>query len=572
MVEDSGRGPHISVCMAAHNGEKYVEEQIASILPQLGEHDELVIVDDCSTDNTVSEIRAIADPRIRLIAAEKNVGYVRTFERALREALGDVIFLSDQDDVWTPGRVESMLRGLADRLMVVGNCEHFGGAAGHFQEIRLRPGDSDHHLRNIVGILVGYRLHWGCAMAFRRELLDTALPFPRFLRESHDQYLALDANVNGSVRYLDSNVVRHRLHGENLTPAGVRGLPAILRARLAFVGELLVLCSRRALRRPSKITAEHEGSRRKVAVVVSCFNPPLDLVERAAGWVREVGPVIAVDDGSPHADPRVWSGLEAAGVEVLHQEHNSGIAAALNAGVHEALARFEPDWVLNMDQDSSFGPDYVASAFKALDAVPRPERVGMLSSESQNGVPLRTILGKGTTPESFDPMQSGTLMRVEMIRAIGWLDESLFIDAVDSDYNARARRHGWVLLAAKGCDLNHTLGTARPMTVLGHRAHYRSRALSIYYHPPFRVYYLTRNNVVLARRYFWNQPLWIVRRIAMELEGHIVRFTFGPDRRENLVAVGHGVVDGLTGRTGRIDPVLLDRIAVHHSPPTGEKI
>lgn len=169
-------------------------------------------------------------------------------------------------------------------------------------------------------------------------------------------------------------------------------------------------------------------------------------------------------------------------------------------------------------------------------------------------------------------MQSGTLMRVEMIRAIGWLDESLFIDAVDSDYNARARRHGWVLLAAKGCDLNHTLGTARPMTVLGHRAHYRSRALSIYYHPPFRVYYLTRNNVVLARRYFWNQPLWIVRRIAMELEGHIVRFTFGPDRRENLVAVGHGVVDGLTGRTGRIDPVLLDRIAVHHSPPTGEKI
>lgn len=562
--------PRISVCMAAHNGQRYIGEQIASILPELGGNDELVIVDDHSTDDTVQRVRAIPDPRVRLVEAETNVGQVRSFERALREARGEVIFLSDQDDVWIPGRVELMLRGLSDRLLVVGNCEHFGAAPGRFQQIRLRSRDSGHHLRNVLGILVGCRLHWGCAMAFRRELLDIALPFPRWLHESHDQYLAMAANLLGAVSYLDDDVVKHRLHEENLTPKGVRGPVTIAEARLAFLADLLVLCSRRALRRPSGIRGRDESPGRRIAVVVSCFNPPEELVARAASWVRQIGPVTAVDDGSPHADPQVWAGLERAGVEVLHQESNSGIAAALNRGVREVLDRHRPDWVLTMDQDSSFGPDYIPAAFRALDSVPRPQRVGMLSSQSQNGIALRTILGEGTTPESFDPMQSGTLMRTAMIRDVGPLDESFFIDAVDSDYNARARRRGWVLLAAQGCDLNHTLGTARPMQILGRRAHYRSRALSIYYHPPFRVYYLTRNNAVLARRYFWSQPLWIVRRIAMELEGHVVRFAFGPDRRENLVAVRRGLFDALRGHMGPIDPELAQRIAVHHAPPGAE--
>lgn len=556
MCESAGHRPRISVCMAAHNGQQYIGEQIASILPELAEHDELVIVDDHSTDDTANVIRAFSDSRIRLILAEKNVGYVRTFERALREARGDVIFLSDQDDVWIPGRVDLMLRGLGSRLMVVGNCEHFGGTSGRFQEIRLRSRDSGHHLRNIVGILVGYRLHWGCAMAFRRELLDTALPFPRWLRESHDQYLALAANVSGSVRYLDTDVVRHRLHEQNLTPAGIRGPAAIMRARLAFLAELLVLCSRRALRRPSKIVAKDENSKRTVAVVVPCFNPPQDLVERAAGWVREIGPVIAVDDGSPHADPEVWAGLEGAGVEVLHQAQNSGIAAALNRGVREALDRYEPDWVLNMDQDSSFEPDYVTAAFRALAAVPRPGRVGMLTSESQNGVPLRMILGRGTTPESFDPMQSGTLMKAAMIRDVGWFSEDFFTGAVNSEYNARARRHGWVLLAAKGCDLRCPMEASSSVRILGWHVGNVKHKFCSYNHNPEQVYYITRNTNFLFRKYLLDQPVWVTRRMLIELESQTTRSIFGPDRLLCAIGAVAGVRDGLQGNMGKISPRL----------------
>jgi hypothetical protein len=95
-------------------------------------------------------------------------------------------------------------------------------------------------VRNIIGILVGYRLHWGCAMAFRRELLGQILPFPAHMTESHDQWIALVGNMNRSITYLEADTILHRLHGQNLTPAGMRGLTKILKARLAFIRNIAV--------------------------------------------------------------------------------------------------------------------------------------------------------------------------------------------------------------------------------------------------------------------------------------------------------------------------------------------
>lgn len=224
--------------MAAYNGARHIGEQISSILSELQEHDELVIVNDYSTDNTAEIIREFGDRRIRLIEAESNAGYVRTFERALSEASGQFVFLSDQDDIWIPGRVELMISALADSAMVVSNCEHIEGAPGRFHEIRLRAKDSGRTVRNTVGVLVGYRLHWGCAMAFRSTVLGQILPFPPYTRESHDQWIAMVGIVNRSIHYMEEDTVLHRLHGENLTPAGIRGIRKIFRARIVFIRNL----------------------------------------------------------------------------------------------------------------------------------------------------------------------------------------------------------------------------------------------------------------------------------------------------------------------------------------------
>ncbi|HKU34666.1 MAG TPA: glycosyltransferase [Paenarthrobacter sp.] len=232
------------MCMAAYNGARHISEQIDSILPELGPDDELIVVNDCSTDDTAAIVAAVPDGRIRLINAEQNRGYVATFERALQEARGEFVFLSDQDDVWLPGRVELMIAALDGKSMVVSNCRHFDGALGSFHEIRLRAKDSTHHLRNLLGIVVGYRLHWGCAMAVRGTLLEQVLPFPHYMNESHDQWLATVGNVNGSIVYMEEDTILHRLHGENLTPQGIRSASKIIRARIAFLRNVYVAVRR----------------------------------------------------------------------------------------------------------------------------------------------------------------------------------------------------------------------------------------------------------------------------------------------------------------------------------------
>lgn len=232
--------PRISVCMAAYNGSRHIKEQIDSILSQLGATDELIVVNDCSTDNTAEIVSAIDDDRIRLINSSVNAGYVRTFELGLSEARGEYIFLSDQDDIWIPGRVDVMIGSLQSSTMVASNCKHFDGRPGRFHDIRLRQRDSHHTIRNIVGILVGYRLHWGCAMAFRRSMLSQVVPFPGHMTESHDQWIAMVGNVNRSILYIDQDTILHRLHGENLTPHGIRGAGKILLARLSFFRNLMI--------------------------------------------------------------------------------------------------------------------------------------------------------------------------------------------------------------------------------------------------------------------------------------------------------------------------------------------
>jgi glycosyltransferase involved in cell wall biosynthesis len=240
-----------SVCMATYKGSAFVAEQIESIVAQLGPDDELVIVDDCSPDDTVATIvqtiDRLGESRVFLTRTDTNLGYVRAFEAAIKRARGRYVFLSDQDDVWAPGRHEKMIAGLATSLVVAGNHSILGRDGARLWYPPLRSGGSRRHLANLFGILIGYRPYFGCAMGFRREAIDGGiLPIPDFIVESHDIWIAITGNVRQSIRHLDDVVVERRLHDSNQTPLGIRGLPAILRARWMFV-RAMVESGRRAV-------------------------------------------------------------------------------------------------------------------------------------------------------------------------------------------------------------------------------------------------------------------------------------------------------------------------------------
>lgn len=244
--------PTVSVCMATYNGARFVGRQLESILAELGPGDEVVVVDDRSRDGTVGIIDAIGDPRIRCHANDTNRREVYSFGRAMGLARKDVIFLSDQDDMWIPGRVGWMTEALLESgaSLVATNFEWMNDEE---QPLNIRIDgvsavDSRRHAKNIWDIFIGRTTYYGCAMAFRRELNRLLLPIPRMV-ESHDLWIALAGNLIGQTVHLDAATLRKRQHGGNVTsPVSSRPLRRKLWSRAVFTASLAVLAARRLSR------------------------------------------------------------------------------------------------------------------------------------------------------------------------------------------------------------------------------------------------------------------------------------------------------------------------------------
>lgn len=201
----------ISVCMASFNGGRYVAEQLASILCQLSDKDEVIISDDGSTDGTLASIRGISDDRIVTISGPQK-GLVKNFENALNHASGNYIFLSDQDDVWLPGKVERMIKALDFCDLVVSDCKVVDASLKIINESFFAIRSSGSGLvKNLYK-----NSYLGCCMAFKKELLNVALPFPDGI-PMHDWWLGLVANLVGKVRFLDEPLLLYRRYGNNAT-------------------------------------------------------------------------------------------------------------------------------------------------------------------------------------------------------------------------------------------------------------------------------------------------------------------------------------------------------------------
>jgi len=204
--------------MASYNGDRYIQEQIASILPQLSEQDELVVVDDASSDRTKERIVEFNDPRIKLIEHDENQGVVATFEEAMRNAAGDILFLSDGDDIWAPNKVARVLRAFAEnpQAQVVATGIALIDQDGH-------PLDSRDYTKGrrftpaLLPNLVRNRFQ-GSAMAFRSSLLPKILPFPKRKGFLHDAWIGARNELTGGMTvYLDEPLLYYRRHASNFS-------------------------------------------------------------------------------------------------------------------------------------------------------------------------------------------------------------------------------------------------------------------------------------------------------------------------------------------------------------------
>lgn len=201
----------ISVCMAVYNGEKYLREQIESILKQLSPEDELVVSDDASTDASIEIIERIKDSRLIILKNENRLGPVYNFERALVHCRGDLIFLSDQDDLWLSDKVDACVRKLKEYDLIL-----------HDAFVLRENKRQEKTLFELRHVQQGLFKNWwknsytGCCMALKRTILEIALPFPQKL-PMHDQWIGICAEKKYRVLFLNSCFIEYRVHENNAT-------------------------------------------------------------------------------------------------------------------------------------------------------------------------------------------------------------------------------------------------------------------------------------------------------------------------------------------------------------------
>lgn len=203
----------VSICMAVYNGEEFIKEQLDSILLQLGENDEVIISDDGSIDQTLAIIDAYQDTRISTHHSGKR-SIIKNFENSLKRATGDVIFLADQDDIWYPNKIATTLSYINEYDLVFSNASVFNKNTEQSYLLYNKKGSRTGLLRNFVK-----NNYIGATMAFKRRVLDKALPFPPHIY-MHDVWLAMVAEVKGKTFFIEQPLIYYRRHGNNASETG----------------------------------------------------------------------------------------------------------------------------------------------------------------------------------------------------------------------------------------------------------------------------------------------------------------------------------------------------------------
>lgn len=212
----------IDVLMATYNGEKYLKEQIESILNQTYKNIQLIISDDCSTDGTREILKQYEqNDKIKIFYQEKNLGYIKNFEFLLKNVENELYMLSDQDDVWKEEKIEKSVEKLKTENLdlVFGDLEVVDENLNTIYESFNEYMKLDRKIKKYIG---DYRLQYlyncitGCTILSKKKYLDKIMPIPSNSKHMlHDYWIGLMISLDGKIGYMDEKYIKYRQHGNN---------------------------------------------------------------------------------------------------------------------------------------------------------------------------------------------------------------------------------------------------------------------------------------------------------------------------------------------------------------------
>jgi glycosyltransferase involved in cell wall biosynthesis len=201
--------PLISVALCTYNGEKFISQQLDSILCQTYAHLEIIIVDDCSTDDTFNIVSNYAkkDSRINCFKNEVNKGFNKNFEYAIKLTTAEYIAVSDQDDIWLPQKIELLFNNIESKWLIFSNSSYIN------ERNEIIPGEIlnnfNQEINNYKGILLANFIT-GHTTLFKREFLDYFLPLPE--EGFYDWWMGFVALYHQKATVLNEVLTQYRIH------------------------------------------------------------------------------------------------------------------------------------------------------------------------------------------------------------------------------------------------------------------------------------------------------------------------------------------------------------------------
>lgn len=214
----------ISIALATYNGEKYLRQQIDSILKQSYIDFEVIACDDCSTDNTWSILMEYCDldKRIKCYKNDKNIGYGGNFEKAMGICKGEYIAFCDQDDIWLENHLSVLIENIGDNIACCADA--FIYKNGFYSETlgELNLTDSlDSFEKKIKRIVYGGSPYQGASMLINSIYINDLLPLPEGAK-IHDAWIALYACVLNKFVYTNTQITLYRQHDKNVTDTSMK--------------------------------------------------------------------------------------------------------------------------------------------------------------------------------------------------------------------------------------------------------------------------------------------------------------------------------------------------------------
>lgn len=307
-----------------------------------------------------------------------------------------------------------------------------------------------------------------------------------------------------------------------------------------------------------------------VWAVVTAFRPDATILDALDALRDQVEEIVLVDDGSGSSADDVLASAAERGAHVVRLGENSGIGAALNAGISYALER-EADAVVTFDQDSVAPAGFVAALTETHARASRLRSIGPVVPEYFADVRQVHHEEPDGTLVARHAIQSGMLLSGELLRAVGVMRADLFIDLVDTEFEMRCTAARRPTVAARGLRLEHSLGRKYVRTAFGRPFHLPGIPAVVTLSTPFRYYYRVRNRVVINREYGRTHPGWVARDTVLEIAHYFNAWVLARPRRALWAVYAGALRDARHRRMGRIPArVHAEAASVRWAAPPAE--